>query len=181
MYTKSCKTLQLRRNLHHYCAAQTHENIRIERQASDIFCSIRWTRSSCDSRQLYDSKWTLRSSVTCISKKIYETRTDEWHAAWINPRAPSLGVDTERDFLPVVSSFHQTYKANKRRSFILVPDGHYSHTTNLEVIILARENHVDIFASHLTTGTKYSAWIKLSWGPWKHSTSKKLKFSSVRT
>jgi hypothetical protein len=32
-------------------------------------------------------------------------------------------VDTERDFILVVSSFHQTYKANKRRSFILVPEG----------------------------------------------------------
>jgi hypothetical protein len=31
-------------------------------------------------------------------------------------------VDTERDFLPVVSSFHQTYEANKRRSFILVKE-----------------------------------------------------------
>ena len=48
------------------------------------------------------------SSVTCISKKIYKYRTDEWHTAWINPRVPSLGVDTERDFHPVVSSFHRT-------------------------------------------------------------------------
>jgi hypothetical protein len=27
---------------------------------------------------------------------------------WINPHMPSLKVDTERDFFPVVSSFHQT-------------------------------------------------------------------------
>ena len=39
-------------------------------------------------------------------KKIYETRTDEWHTAWTNPSGPSLGVDTKRDFHPVVSSFH---------------------------------------------------------------------------
>ena len=49
-------------------------------------------------------------------RKKYETRTDKWHTAWINPRVPSLGVDTERDFLPVVSSFHETYKADKTRS-----------------------------------------------------------------
>jgi hypothetical protein len=36
--------------------------------------------------------------------------------AWINPRVPFLGVDTERDFHPVVSLFHQTYKADKIRS-----------------------------------------------------------------
>ena len=58
----------------------------------------------------------LHSSVTCISKKIYETRSDEWLTVWINPRVPFLGVDTERDFYPVVSSFHQTYKADKIRS-----------------------------------------------------------------
>jgi len=40
--------------------------------------------------------------------KKYETRTDEWHTLWINPRVPSLGVDTEREFFPVVPSFHQT-------------------------------------------------------------------------
>ena len=98
---------------------KTHKNIRIERQASDIFSSIRRTGISRDSHQLYESNWTLHPSVTCISKKKYETRTDEWHTAWINPRVPSLGVDTERDLFPVVSSFHQTYKAEKRRSCYL--------------------------------------------------------------
>jgi hypothetical protein len=83
---------------------------------SDIFCSIRRTMTSCDSRQLYESIWTLHSSVTCVLKKIYETITDEGHTAWINPRVPSLGVDTERDFHPVVSSSHQTYKADKKKS-----------------------------------------------------------------
>jgi hypothetical protein len=83
--------LQLRRNLHHYCTAQTHENIKIERQTSYIYCSIHRTDISCDSRPLYESNWTLHhSSVTYIYKKIYETTTDEWHSAWINPRVPSL-------------------------------------------------------------------------------------------
>jgi hypothetical protein len=121
---------------HHYCTAQTHEYIRIERQASDIFCSIRRLETSSDSHQLYESNWTLHSSVTGISKKIYGTRTDEWHTAWINPRVPSLGMDIERDFQPVISSFHQTYRVNKKkRSFYLgngralfthkEPGGHY--------------------------------------------------------
>jgi len=74
---------------------------------------------SCDSRQLYESNWTLHSAVTFISKKIYEYRTDERHTAWINPRVPTLGVDTERDFQPVVSSFYQTFKADKIRSCYL--------------------------------------------------------------
>ena len=50
---------------------------------------------------------------------MYETRTVEWHTAWINPRVPSLGVDTERDIHTVVSSFHQTYNAEKKRSCYL--------------------------------------------------------------
>jgi hypothetical protein len=78
---------------------------------------------------------TLHSSVTCFSKKWYEKRNNEWQTTWINPRAASLGVDTERDFFPVVSSFHQPYKADKSRSCHLStgrklfinqePGGHY--------------------------------------------------------
>ena len=129
----SCKTLQLRRNRHHCCAAQTHENVMIERQASEIFCSIRRSEICCDSRHLYESNWTLRSSV--ISNKIYETRTDDWRVpvisscfVWINPRVPSLGVDTERDFHPVVSSFHQTYEADKIRFLYLSTERALIHT-----------------------------------------------------
>jgi hypothetical protein len=133
-------------NRHHYCTAETYENIRTERQASDIFFSIRRSGISLDSRHLFESNWTLHFSITCISQKIYETRTDEWLSTGINPRVPFLGVDTERDFHPVVSSFHQTYKADQKKKdpVILVPYGHYPHTRNLGVINLARENHVDI-------------------------------------
>jgi hypothetical protein len=58
-------------------------------------------------------------SLLVFTRKKHETRTDEWHTAWINPRVSSLGVDTKRNFHPVVSSFHQTYKAYKRRSCYL--------------------------------------------------------------
>jgi len=102
---------------------------------SGISCLIQRGGISCDSRQLYESNWMIHSSITCISKKIYETRTDEWHTAWIKPCMPSLGVDTEQDFHPVVSQFHQTYEANKKRSCYLgtgwalfthrEPGGHY--------------------------------------------------------
>jgi len=60
---------KLRRNRHQNCTAQTHENISTERQASDNFSSIRRTGIPCDSRPLYESSWTLHSSVTCISMK----------------------------------------------------------------------------------------------------------------
>jgi hypothetical protein len=72
--------------------------------------------------------WTLHSSITCISKKKYKTRIDEWHTTWIKSCLPSLGVDTERDFFPVVSSFHQTYKADKRRSCYLCTGRGTIHT-----------------------------------------------------
>jgi hypothetical protein len=71
-----------------------HEYIRIERQASDIASSVHSMGISCDGRHLYESNWTLHSSITCISKKKYETRTDEWHPTWIIPHLPFLGVDT---------------------------------------------------------------------------------------
>jgi hypothetical protein len=47
-----------------------------------------------------------------FQEKIWNKPTDEEHAAWINPSVPSLGVDTEREFHPLVSSFHQTYKVD---------------------------------------------------------------------
>ena len=123
------------------CTAQTHENICLERQASDNFSSIRRTGIRCDSRHIYESNWTLHSSVTCISKKKYERRTDEWLTARIKARVPFLGVDRERDFFPVLSSFHQTHKADKRRSCYLStgwalftnqePEGHYFSSREL--------------------------------------------------
>ena len=136
--------------------------IRVKRQASDIFFSIRRSGISCDSRQLYESNWTLHSSITCISKKIYWTRTDEWHTAWINPRVPSLGVDTERDFHPVVSSFHQTYEANKMRSLYLCTglapihkQGNWTSLLYIERIMLTS------FAPRLTTATKCDPWMRI--------------------
>jgi len=105
--------------MHHYFTAQKHENIRIKRQAQDIFSSIPRSGISCDSPRLFESNWTLHSSVTFISKKIYETRTNEWHTAWINPGVPFRGMDRERDFHSVISSFHQTYKADKIRPLYL--------------------------------------------------------------
>jgi hypothetical protein len=49
---------------------------------------------------------------------------------------------------------------------VLVLHGHYSHTRNLEVITLPRENRVDtISLQPLTAATKCNPWIKLSWGP----------------
>jgi hypothetical protein len=71
-------------------------------------------------------------------------------------------MDTERDFHPVVSSFHQTYKADKIRILYLSTGRTLFTTKNLEVISLARER-----GHHLTTVTKCYTWIKLSWGPLK--------------
>ena len=143
---------------------------------SDIFSSIRITGITCDRCHLYESNWTLYSSVTCIAKKIYETRTDELHTAWINPCMPSLRADTERDFCPVVSSFHQTYKADKRSCYLSSgralfthqePGGHY----------FSSRIKLTSFAFHLTGATKCKAFI----GPRKNSTAKKLKNGSVHT
>ena len=90
-----------------------HKHIRTERQASDIFSSVRRSGIFCKSSNVRVQLDTSFLRYLYLQEK-YETRTDEWHAAWVNPRMPSLGVDTERDFYPVVSSFHQTYKADKK-------------------------------------------------------------------
>ena len=157
----------MRQTRHHYCTAQTHKNIKIERQASDNFSSIRRTGISCDSRHLYESSWTLHSSVTCISKKKYETRTDEWYTAWINPRVPSLGVDTSEIFSQWFLNFSKHTKPTKEDPVILVLDGHYSHTRNLEVITLPREDYVDIICLPPHSSHKMQPLDKALMGPLK--------------
>jgi len=157
----------LRRNRQHYCTEETHGSIRIERQSSGIFCSVRRSGISCGSLHLYESNWTLYSSVICISKKIYETRTDEWHAAWINPCVPSLGVDTERDFHSVVSLFPQTYEADKIRSLYLSTGRTPTHTRSMDVITLHPENHVDIICLPPHNSHKIQPLDKAFMGPLK--------------
>ena len=58
--------------------------------------------------------------------------------------------------------FIKHIKPTKEDPVILVLDGHYSHTRNLEIITLARENHVDIICLPPHNSRKMYPWIKLS-------------------
>ena len=58
---------------------------------------------------------------------------------------PSGWIESEI-FTQCFLHFIKHTKPTKYDPVILVPDGHYSHTTKMEVITLARENHVDIFS-----------------------------------
>jgi len=114
-------------------------------------------------------------------KKKYEPRTDEWHTVWINPRVPSLGWIQSEIFSQWFLHFIKHTKPTKEDPVILVLDGHYSHTRNLEVITLARENHVDIISLPPHSIHKIQLLDKAFLGPWKLSTAKKLKNGSVHT
>ena len=70
-------------------------------------------------------------------------------------------------FFPVVSSFYQPYKADKKDPVILVLDGHYSHTRNLKVITLAREDYVDIICHPPYSSHKMQPLDKTLMGPLK--------------
>jgi hypothetical protein len=72
-------------------------------------------------------------------------------------------------------------KPTKQDSVIYVPDRNYSHTRNLEVINLARENHVEIICLSPHNSRTMYPWIKISRNNWKHSTPKIVKYSSVQT
>jgi hypothetical protein len=58
-------------------------------------------------------------------------------------------------------------KTTKDDSVILVLYGHYSHTRNLEVITLARENHVDIICLPPHNSHKMQPLDKVFMGPLK--------------
>jgi len=65
------------------------------------------------------------------------------------------------------SSVHQTYKADKNDPVIQVPDGHYSHTRNLVIITLHRENHVHIICLPPHNSHKMQPLDKAFMGPLK--------------
>ena len=119
--------------------------------------SIRRSGISCDSRHIYESNWTLHLSVTCISKKknMKPELMNSTPPASIHACHPSGWTQSEI-FTHWFLHFIKHTKVTKVDPFILVLDGHYSHTRNLEVITLARENHVDMICLPR---------IKLSWGP----------------
>jgi len=60
---------------------------------------------------------------------------------------PSGWIQSEK-FTQCFVYFIKHTKPTKWDAVILVPNGHYSHTTNMEVITLAREYHVDIITPH---------------------------------
>ena len=135
--------LQLQRNRLHYCTAQTHENIRTERQESDIFCPIRRTGISCDSLHVFESNWTLHSSVTCISKKnMKQELMNGTPPGSIHACHPSVWIESEIFSQWFLHFIKPTKPTND--PVILVLDGHYPYTRNPEVITLPRENQVDI-------------------------------------
>jgi len=72
-------------------------------------------------------------------------------------------------------------KPTKEDPVILEMDEHYSHTRNLEVITLARENHVDIICLPPHSNYKMQPLDKAFMGPPKYSIAKKLKNGSVHT
>jgi len=93
---------------------------------------------------------------------------EELMSDWINPRVPSLGVDTERDFFSQwFLNFSKHTKPTKEDPVILVLDGHYSHTRNLEVITLAREDYVDIICLPPHSSHKMHPLDKALMGPLK--------------
>jgi len=78
---------------------------------------------------------------------------------------PSGWIQSEI-FSPVVSSFYQTYKVDKKRSCYLSTGFGTIHTPgNWRALLLFERIVLTSFASHLTAATKCNPWIKLSWGP----------------
>ena len=82
-------------------------------------------------------------------------------------RAIPRGGYTARYFSQWFLHFIKHTKPTKEDPVILVLDGHYSHTRNLEVITLARENHVDIICLPPHSTRKMQPLDKAFMGPLK--------------
>jgi len=72
-------------------------------------------------------------------------------------------------------------KLTKEDPVILVLDGHYSHTRNLEVSTLVRENHVDIICLPPHSGHKMQPLDKAFMGLLKTFYCQEIKKGSVHT
>jgi len=144
----------------------------------------------------YSQNWDLLWQSPTVWVQIYTSflpyfyfQEKIWSKNWWMPhrldqstRNIPRGGYRARFFSPVVSSFYQTYKADKRRSCYFSTWLGTIHTTgNRRSLILFGRIMLTSFASHLTVATKCNPWIKLLWGPWKHSTAKKLENGSVQT
>jgi len=79
----------------------------------------------------------------------------------------SLGWIRSEIFSQWFPHFIKHTKPTKEDSVILVRDGHYSHTRNLEVITLAREIHVDIICLPPHSNHKMQPLDKAFMGPLK--------------
>jgi len=109
---------------HHYCTAQTSLFYNTRRRkylyCIAVFGHLLFIPKNVDLLWLSSNLSVhLDTSflVTCISKKVYESRTDEWLTAWITQRVASFGLDKYRDFHPMVFSFLLINKADKICSF----------------------------------------------------------------
>ena len=107
------------------------------------------------------------SSVTCFSKKKCETELmNGTPPGSIHACHPSGRIQSEiftHWFLRLIKHT----KPAKEDPVILVPDGHYSHTRSLEVIILARENNVNIICLPPHNSHKMQPLVKASMWPLK--------------
>jgi len=125
-------------------AQHKHTKILGLKDKRQIFCVQSAERGSLVTVNCMSPTGRFIPPLLVFPRKKYETRSDEWHTAWINPRVPSSGWIQSEIFSQWYLHFIKHTKPTKEDSVILVLDGHYSHTRNLEVITLARENDVNI-------------------------------------
>jgi len=123
---------------------------------------------SCDSRQLYESNWTLHFSVTCISppKNMKQELMNGTRSGSIHACHPSGWIQSE-NFSQWFLHFIKHSKPAKEDPVVLLLGGHYSHTRNREVITLARKNHVDIVCLPPHCSHKMQPLDKAFMGPLK--------------
>lgn len=86
----------------------------------------------------------IRTATDSFPSQKHDTKFNEQCTFRFNMGMSSVGMGTNKYFHSVVCSFYWLYQTNGRCPFFLVLDGHYSHTRNIEVIEMARQNHVSI-------------------------------------
>ena len=133
----------MRRNRHHYCTAQTHKSIRIERrQISSLQSAERGSLVTVVNCMIPTGHF-IPPLLVFPRKNMKQELMNGIPPGSIHACHP-LGWIQSEIFSQWFLLFMKHTKPTKEDPVILVLEGHYSHTRNLQFVTLARENHVDI-------------------------------------
>jgi hypothetical protein len=129
-------TAQLWWNWGKYCTTQEHERGRNERQESSEFSNICRTWIPHHDGNMHECSGSPCTTFSCVSSKERAYWTYGWDATWVYLRLSHVGMVLGRHVHTWFRHFISVTKSTIYDPVLVVLDGHYSYTKNLEILKL---------------------------------------------